>query len=136
MDLTKQVLIYLNMKKLVFAAGTFVLLLALLAPSTACWYDNEEELYGGTGGCDTTNIAYSLEVQNILTNNCYSCHSVSNNVSGFPFDSYAQLKAYADNGKLGASIRDISNPMPPTGLMSECDINRIEAWINAGAPDN
>jgi hypothetical protein len=124
------------MKKYVFTSGVLALLFALLAPSTACWYDNDEQLYGYTGGCDTTDMSYSQEIQTILVNNCYACHSTTSPGVVDVFDSYEQLKIYADNGKLLSSIRDIANPMPPTGLMSECNINRIEAWVKAGAPDN
>lgn len=108
----------------------------VLFSNYACFYDSEEELYGTTGGCDTTNIRYSVEVQTLLQNNCYSCHTVNSNVSGFPFETYETLLPYAQNGQLVSRINDAGNPMPPTGLLPDCDREKIEAWVNAGAPKN
>ena len=125
------------MKKLILPGLAGLFLLALLVPSTACWYDNEEELYGGDNGCDTTGVNYSTQVITILNNNCYSCHSVGSNVAGSTFDNYADLKVYVDNGQLIDLITtDGVGIMPPTGKMSDCEIERIQAWVNAGALDN
>ncbi len=111
--------------------------LAFLALPASCYYDNEEDLYGGAGGCDTTSVRYSGEVQNILQNQCYSCHAVSSNVAGSPFDTYATLKPYAEDGTLLSRINTPGpGQMPPTGLMNACDRQKIEAWVKAGALDN
>jgi hypothetical protein len=114
-----------------------LLLLAVFAVPSGCYYDNEEDLYGGPGGCDTTDVRYSVDVLNILENQCYSCHTTSSNVAGSPFETYSALKVYADNGKLVSLINTPGvNQMPPTGLLPECDRRKIEAWVKAGAPDN
>lgn len=124
------------MKNTALACFLLLLLVALAIPS-GCYYDNEEDLYGGPGGCDTTDIRYSVEVRNILENQCYSCHTVSSNVSGFPFDNYVKLKQYADNGLL-VELMNTPGPrqMPPAGLLPDCDRRKIEAWVKAGAPEN
>ena len=103
---------------------------------TGCWYDNEETLYGVPGGCDTTSVQYSVQVQNILENNCYSCHSTNSDVAGSPMETYALLKPYVDNGVFRDRITDATNPMPPAGLLPYCERATLEAWLNAGAPDN
>ncbi|MBK8554704.1 MAG: hypothetical protein IPL65_02510 [Lewinellaceae bacterium] len=123
------------MKKVCSVSALLGFLFLALVP-VSCWYDNEEALYGGDLGCDTVNVRYSVEVRGIMQNNCYSCHSTSSNVSGFPFDDYAGLKAYAENGGLVGRMNDQLSPMPPTGLLSACDRAKIEAWVKAGAPEN
>lgn len=126
------------MKKAFFAIGLLAGLLYSLSIPTGCYYDNEEELYGGdTTACDTANMRYSVEIKQILQANCYQCHlSSSSTYSGIPFETHAQLKAVALNNKLLDRINSISAPMPQTGLMLLCNRKKMEAWVKAGAPDN
>jgi mono/diheme cytochrome c family protein len=117
--------------------AAFLLSATLVLPA-GCFYDNEEELYGpiDPGSCDTTAQSYQNDILPILEANCYSCHTEQNNISGNPFDTYAKLKNYVNAGRVHARINDASNPMPPTGLLPECDRAKIDAWINAGAANN
>lgn len=104
---------------------------------TGCYYDNEERLYSSDGTvCDTVDVRYNAVVRPLLENNCYSCHSVANNVAGSPFETHPTLKPLADNGRLVQRINDVNTPMPPTGLLPECDRLQIEAWVRAGAQNN
>lgn len=116
-------------------------ILAIIAATSAlflvrCTYNNEEELYGIPGGCDTVQLRYSTRIVPLLQSNCYSCHSTASNVAGLPFDSYESIRPLALNGRLVASINSEINPMPTTGLMPLCDRQVIEAWVRAGAPNN
>lgn len=124
------------MKKTLFASsllGAFVMLLA--APS-GCYYDNEEDRFPDSN-CDTLNMRYSVEITQILQNNCYKCHKPGGaTYSGIPLETYNQVKAIADNGKLVARTNDANAPMPQEGLMSLCNRLKIEAWVKAGAPNN
>jgi cytochrome c5 len=107
-----------------------LLLTALSLPN--CYYDSEEELYG-TANCDTTAVKYSTTVNSILENNCYGCHKGTVDI---PFGTYDELKVFADAGTLLNRMRDASNPMPPTGVLDACTINKIDAWVKAGALNN
>ena len=119
------------------ALPVFGLFLLIAVLPSACYYDNRTELYGDdAANCDTVALQYSADVLQILQNNCYSCHSQSSNIAGFPFDTYNQLKSYADNGTLVNRINSVSSPMPPSGLMSLCDRLKIEAWVRDGAKNN
>jgi len=120
------------MKKLVLPLVFFIL--------SGCYYDSEEALYGkpGTGVCDTSVSKFSTQVKPILQSNCYVCHSNTNapsSGSGIKLQDYADVKVYADNGKLVSSIEHTSNfPMPKGGgTLSACDISMIKAWITKGA---
>lgn len=105
---------------------------------SSCYYDNEEELYPNTN-CDTSMVTYSGEVLDILNLNCMSCHSAAVNQGGVTLEGYANLKIYVDNGKfLGAIRHDSGFSQMPQGApqLPTCNIEKIEAWINQGAPDN
>ena len=123
------------MKKLLLFSG-FLIGWALLSLPAACTYYNEEDLYGPQTTCDTTALRYSVEIKEILQANCYSCHTVASNISGYPFEDYETLHDYATSGKLVERINDPINPMPQSGVMSLCNREKIAAWVNAGAPNN
>lgn len=125
------------MKKILFAGGMLSAFLLALSLPSGCYYDNEEERFPSTS-CDTTGIRYSVEVRQIMQNNCDRCHlSTAANYSSIPFESYEEVRAVALSGKLVERINDASSPMPEdVGLMSLCNRQKIEAWVKAGAPNN
>jgi mono/diheme cytochrome c family protein len=114
--------------------------LSLLSTS-GCYYDKEELLYPGTA-CDVTGVTYGATVTSILSAHCYSCHSAAAgnaNGGGIILDSYNTLYPYVTNGKLMGSINHASgySAMPKNATkLNACDIQKIQAWVNAGAPNN
>jgi hypothetical protein len=127
------------MKKLVIPG-------ALLAACTwlvvGCSKENEEALRGNTGtvpACDTLNMRFSAHVQPLLSSNCYNCHGNGRAFGGVNLDTYANVKGVVDAGSLLGAITHASgySPMPKNGAkLSDCDISKIRAWINRGAPNN
>lgn len=127
------------MKKTLVALGILVSFFAFLWLPAGCYWDNEEDLYGPdtNTNCDTTNMRYSVEIRAIMAEHCDKCHiSTAATYSGIPYETHAQFKAVALNGKLLDRINNQAAPMPETGLMSLCNRLKIEAWVNAGSPDN
>lgn len=118
---------------LVFSVG-----IALLTVPFGCYYDNEEDLYGPPlTNCDTAGMRFSVEIREIMAQNCDACHTSSSSTpSGFTFETHAEVEAVAKSGKLLNRINSQSLPMPPTGLLSACHRAKIEAWVKAGAPNN
>lgn len=114
-------------------------MLAFFLTLHSCYYDNVEELYPQAPLCDTTNVTYSGTVWPIVNNNCTACHS-----GGFPsgnvsLSNYDEVAAAAANGSLLGTIRHENgwSPMPKGGgKLADCDINKIETWVNAGTPNN
>jgi cytochrome c5 len=113
----------------------------------SCSKSNEAELGDtpGTGGngntCDTTGMTFSSDIKPILQNTCYGCHSNANSAagSGVKLEDHADLKQHADDGDLlGAITHQAGFPAMPKGgaKLSECNINKIKAWVNRGAPNN
>ena len=104
----------------------------------SCTKENEQEL--GTGVvCETSNMTYAANIQPILQSFCYGCHGRGLSQNGINFDTHAGVKAVADNGKLVGAISHASGfvAMPQSApKLSDCNINRIKAWVIAGAPNN
>lgn len=97
--------------------------------------------------CDTSNISYSQTVKPIFETNCYSCHStaVTQGKGGLDIENYTSLMNYLNrnyDGVFGSQFyRVVSQapgtlPMPPASKLSDCDISKIKAWIDKGAPNN
>jgi len=122
------------MRKILFALS-FIFLL-IFSTQTSCYYDNEVEQYGITV-CDTSAISYSADIKRIIDGNCISCHTPGGQQSTSPFNTYEQLKIYTTNSELVNRIKGIGvNLMPPTAPLTNCDQQKIEAWVRAGAPNN
>ena len=118
------------MKKLAF------ILIAMTIVFYSCKYNKEEALQA----CTTDNVTYAVTIRNLMTiYNCKSCHNNSFMPSGVNAESFANLKEQALNGRLYGAITH-TNPYigMPLGYarMSDCDISKIKAWIDAGAPNN
>lgn len=115
----------------------FIVLIILFC---SCSYDAEEELYPLNGSCNTAHVTYSGTVSGLLVSNgCMSCHSGSAPDGNINLQGYTNVKAIAITGKLFGAINHSPgfHPMPKGApKMASCDINKIKAWIDAGAPNN
>jgi len=113
---------------------------------SSCSKDNEADVStppggGGGGGntCDTVNMKYTANVLPIISSYCYGCHGNGAASGGVSLDSYAKLKAQADNGNLIGTISHTAGfPAMPLGgaKLSDCNINIIKSWINNGTLNN
>ena len=109
---------------------------------TACKKENEENLInkqGGPAACDTSDMKYATDVLSILQTNCYECHGNGLSQLGVNFDTYDNTKKQIDNNNLINAIKHTAGftPMPfGKPKLSSCDIDKIQAWINNGAPNN
>ncbi len=117
----------------------------LVITFTGCYNDIAEELYPTRNSqCDTLKITYSGTIAPIITNNCLNlgCHTANQPYAGLQFDTYANFILSIPADRLIKSLKYTYNTsssaknMPPTGKLSDCDISKIEAWINKGHPDN
>ena len=115
-----------------------ILLLTLGLTTAGCYYDNEEELYNCT--IDAANITYSTTIKNLLTTyGCAGCHGNIAPSDGINLTVHSGIKTVADDGRLYGAINHATGftPMPQgAAKMNECDIRKIKAWIDAGAPNN
>ncbi|RNI22701.1 hypothetical protein [Rufibacter latericius] len=112
---------------------------------SACKDDKEEEITPNNPNnpqpqqCDTNSVTYSSTISGIISTNCLACHSAAKAEGGMILDTYARVKAVADNGKLIGVITHAPGfkPMPNGGpKLSDCNIAKIKKWVDAGAPNN
>jgi hypothetical protein len=106
---------------------------------TGCYYDKEDELYSSVT-CDSSNVNFSGTVSGLLNYyGCLGCHSGSAPSGNVNLQGYTNVKAKVSDGRLFGAVNHSAgfSPMPQGGnKMSACDISKIKAWIDAGAPNN
>lgn len=117
------------------------LITSILAAATifgSCYYDVEEEIYPSLD-CSLTNVTYSGVVEPILKSKCYKCHDAASNNGNITLEGYTNLKKYVDSGQLLGAIKHSPgfSPMPKNeAMLVDCDIQKIETWVNEGAIQN
>jgi len=132
------------LRKTILRAAIFLSGIGFLG---GCFYDKKDLVYPPFyGNCDSiTTVRYSIEITDILDKHCKSCHYGDFSVSGRNLYDYNTISGLALDGKYGsgsllsAVSHDGGNPNPmPQGApkLSDCDINIIARWVDAGAPDN
>lgn len=114
----------------------YIGVMGLLFLQSSCTFDNEEDFLKEYG-CDTTNLVY-----NDLTyifDICATCHNnVDTYRDGIEMDRYQSVKSSIETGLVLPAIKHTGKYNMPDGLpkLSDCNISKIEAWINAGMPEN
>ena len=108
---------------------------------SACYYDNEEDLYPfvDPSGCDTLSISFSARIMPILESQCTGCHSGNFPAGGQDLTTYENVRVPAGDGRLVGVISHADGfPNMPRGgdQLPECDILAVTAWINQGLQDN
>lgn len=93
--------------------------------------------------CDTMGVRFSTTLMPLLNAKCNTsgCHDAASAAGGWPLNDYAAVKFLMDNGRqiFLNSIEHVntSSPMPKgEAKLSDCEIIKIKAWINAGALQN
>ncbi len=117
-------------RKIIFA---FSLILAL-----SCTYDTSEDITNEFM-CPEEEISYSMDVEPIMRSFCYSCHNTVSQQGGIVLEGYDALRAAAESGGLMGTIRHEEgfSPMPQGGdMLSDCNIQILQIWIDEGLRDN
>jgi len=126
-------------KQIAHRSIPILLILTMAALLQSCYYDNIEELYPQAPACDTTNVTYSNDIWPVISDNCTSCHSGGSPSANVSLSNYNEIAAAAQNGSLLGTIRHENgwSPMPKNGgKLPDCDIKKMETWVNAGTPNN
>ena len=132
--------------KMAFKISSIIFSLSVCIGLTGCYYDTEEELYPDSGSttCDTITVSYATDIVPIVSAKCSTpgCHAGVNAAAGIPLETHAGVKGFLDTDKalfISSLIWDGNASNMPKGSstkMSDCNINTIRAWINAGYPNN
>lgn len=117
-----------------------------------CTYRNKESIVPQKDCTDIApdTVSFSHNIQPILAKNCSKsgCHSGTQPKGNFNLEAsvaYDQLlepgSGYVDTitpkySVVYSSLVSTSEPMPPSGKLSQCDIDLIEKWMAQGAKNN
>lgn len=108
----------------------------VVVASTGCYYDNEETLYPNSF-CDTGAVTWSGTIQPLMQSRCAipGCHVTG--AQSPDLSTYAGVKAQVDGGRIQARvIQGSPSFMPASGKLPNCEIQKVQAWITAGALNN
>ena len=93
----------------------------------------------GGGGCNTTDVSFSRAVSSVISNTCLGCHNGAAASGGVNLNGYANIRVAALSGRLvGAISWQPGYAQMPQGSakLSQCTIDQIRSWVEAGAPEN
>ncbi len=107
----------------------------------SCYRDNKEEIYQNYEPCviDTTlQVTYTADIAPLLATNCAlgGCHNSKSRQSGLDLSTYADARKIALNDKLINRVTGSGSIMPPSGSLRQCDIDKLQIWVNEGALNN
>jgi mono/diheme cytochrome c family protein len=125
------------MNKLNF--GLLMVALFFLVGFSSCTQDNEEDMFGESECGDLSAVSLAADVRPVLQNACFSCHGTGAETAGIDLENYEKLSVVANNGQLLGAVKHLTGyaSMPPAGeMLPECDIQKIEKWIEQGALNN
>lgn len=115
-----------------------ILLIFIILFAFSCRYDNVEETYKDfITDCDTSVVSYSMDIAPIIDINCIVCHGSVSPEAGLDLSTYGNVFANRENIRNRIN-RPLGDPfvMPQGGPMVQCNIDKINAWINQGALNN
>jgi hypothetical protein len=89
-----------------------------------------------SANCDTLNVTYTKSIDPIIQTWCAGCHSNSSPANGISLTNYSQVVASVNGGRFMGAIRQQSGfyPMPKGSILSPCEINLFQKWIDLGFP--
>lgn len=121
--------------KIVNYLTVLVALLIIAFSCTEATIDDDEAPMPDPDPVEET-VKYDPEVRNIISANCVDCHGGTAPQAGLDLSTYENVRASAEAGTLLSRIEDISNPMPPSGLMKEENRQIIAKWAADGFEEN
>lgn len=90
-------------------------------------------------GCDVAQFTFSGTIQPMMSTKCQGCHNPNSLGGGIDLSTYAGIKSAALSGALYGSVSWASgySQMPKGGSkMSDCEIQQVKKWVDAGALNN
>jgi hypothetical protein len=107
---------------------------------SSCTYEKADEIATPRVICTTPSVvSYSLSISPILDRNCRSCHNAALLTGGVNLEDFAVLKQHVNSGVLMGNVKHLPGymPMPQNAAkLSDCDIDLLQKWVDAGAPNN
>ena len=110
---------------------------AILLAATGCTYSHGDP----APACDVAHetVTYKDVIAPIVASNCLRCHGstvAATQGGSINFSTYANLSSFPQASLLGSVRHEPNHPFMPQdgGKLSDCDIQRLEAWYALGKP--
>ena len=124
------------MKKIILTFS----IIGVLAFVVSCSYNKKElpapieEIEDDPEPTPSNDITYTSHVK-VIMQNCTGCHSsAGGSVSGINLETYAQVKAQADAGRiLARAINGSPSFMPPSGSLNQTTLDTLQMWLDQGS---
>lgn len=121
-------------------------LLYVLTCCSSCYYDNKDDLFdvviveGEFVPCEFTEVSYAIDVVPILELQCNgACHNSVDRRGNIVLDTHSDILPYLNDGSFIGSIIHTAGfeVMPPGGQkIPDCEIQKLQFWVDNGAPNN
>jgi len=118
-----------------------LVVISYLLINTSCTKNNKEDIVAGLTPCDTTNTTYNAVIKPILDQYCNSngCHNATSIAAGYNLEDYNALKPVALGSRFLQTLRHepgFSRMPKGADKLTDCQIKKIEIWVNNGAQNN
>lgn len=113
--------------------GIIAIYISLFFGFQSCTFQNEEDYFAT---CDTTAVVYS-DLTYIFIDVCATCHnSISTPRPGIVMDSYENVKKSFETGKVLPALKHEGVYKMPKNRskLTDCELQKIEAWYNNNMP--
>ena len=103
------------------------------------WIQQGAQNNSCTSDCDPAAFTFATTIQPMIQTHCQGCHSGNNPSAGLSLTNYNQIQTIALNGSLIDSINATGGftLMPyQSNALSDCKKQQLQAWVDAGAPNN
>ena len=121
------------MKK--FLVMSSVIVLAFIG---SCSKDKTEDPTTNTCTYDAAQLKYNGFIKDIINTRCannVACHGTPQQQNaGGAYATYADVKAKVDNGSFANRVFVLKD-MPQGSSLPECELKKLQDWVNAGAPE-
>lgn len=117
----------------------------IISSTQSCKYNVESKLYptSGTTTCDSLSAKFATFVSPLMVSKCATsgCHNATTASAGVNLDGYTNIKNYISRSStvFFGSIKHSSGflSMPQGGSkLADCDITKLQLWVNAGLLNN
>lgn len=127
---------FVNQKYKMNRALPFICQLFIIVLFTSCLSD-KGDLAQPLPDCTTIASEFNADVNPIIQTYCVNgCHEPGGSGTGdFKSNPYVGVKSKVDNGTFEQRAINTKD-MPPSGPLSQTDIDILRCWLAAGAPNN
>jgi mono/diheme cytochrome c family protein len=88
--------------------------------------------------CDNTTVTYSADIAPLIANRCATCHSGNAPSGSLRLTQHSEVVAAVQNRNLMQCVERLTgfSAMPPSGALSDCELEKLQIWVADNMPNN